>query len=269
MVECDFCGEEFDTEMELHIHWSEEHGDELNSHQEDKVKKAERKKDEQKEKKLRKRKRMAGYGLGGGVAIVLFGFIGLQLVNSAGGSSGTLDPSQLDGQPFMGEEDAPVTVVEFGDYRCPFCRQFEMTVYPELKRNYIDSGEVKFYFINFAFLGPGSTQAAVAGECVYDQDKQAFWDFHHAVYENQGPESEQWVTTDLMVQIARDNTQGLDYEQLRSCIQNQDTASEVRSDRNYGQRSEVSATPSVYVNGEKVDNWRYGGLSSRIDKALQ
>ena len=176
MVECSFCGEEFDSEHDLHVHW-DEHVDELNSHQKDKVKKATRKHEEQKTQKMRKRKQMAGWGLAGLAALVVLALIGLQFANSTGGTSGAASIN-LDGQPVMGNASAPVTVVEFGDYRCPYCRQFEtgeftgpnnpgnIGPFEKLKKNFIDTGKVKFSFINFAFLGPGSTKAAVAGECV-------------------------------------------------------------------------------------------------------
>ena len=99
----------------------------------------------------------------------------------------------------MGNESAPVTIVEFGDYRCPVCEQFDNQVFPSVKEDFIDTGEAKFYFMNYAFLDsrlPGDTSqtAARTSECVYRQNETEFWDFHHAVYDNQGPEDEDWAT---------------------------------------------------------------------------
>lgn len=260
MPECDYCGEEFDSEEDLHLHWGEEHGEELNSHEKEKVKKAERKRDEQKKDKMRKRKQYAGYALGGALALVLVGIVGAQLMNSGG----TAAFDSLEDQPMMGEEDAPVTVVEFGDYKCPHCATFEFDVLPQLKENFIDSGQVKYYFINFPILGGDSTNAAVASECVYKQDQDQFWDYHKALFENQQGETD----AESLVQLAEDSTEGLDYGQLENCIRNQGTISDVNSDRQKGQTEGVSSTPTVYVNGDQVANWEYNNLAQKIENAL-
>lgn len=266
MVECSFCGEEFEDEKELHRHW-DEHKDELNSHQKEKVKKAKRQKEEQKKAKMQKRKQYAGYGLAAVILIGLIGVVGAQLLNSGGDAGGALD--NLDGQPTMGSEDATVTVVEFGDYKCPFCRQFETEVFPQLKSNYIDNGQVKFKFVNYAFLGASSDRAAVAGECVYNQDPEQFWDFHKSVYENQGPESQDWATQDFLMELARENTENLNYNSLETCISSQQTVDEVRKDQRIGSQAGVTGTPAVYVNGQKVQNaLSYSSISSVIDQEL-
>ncbi len=267
MPRCEFCDEEFDSERELHIHWGEEHEDELNSHQKEKVKKSRRQKDEEKQKKMQRRKTMAGWGLAGIAGLAVIGFLAMNMMGS-GSTADQTSTFQLDQQPMIGSENASVTVVEFGDYRCPYCQRFETNVFPQLKQNYIDTGQVKFYFINYAFLGPGSTQAAVAAECVNQQSEEQFWNFHKAIYENQGPESQQWVTTDLLVNLAQENTEGLDYEQLRSCINSQDTISQVRSDMQIARNNQVSSTPTVFVNGKSVNRWDYGSLRAAIEREL-
>jgi protein-disulfide isomerase len=276
MKECEYCGEEFENDTELHAHW-QEHSDELNSHQKDKMKKAKRKLKEQQDAKMQKRKQYAGYAFAGILGLVLVGVVGAQLLQSNGGSAQFGD---LSGQPMLGNESAPVTIVEFGDYYCPYCREFETGertgqdipsnkgVFEKVKENFIDSGQVKFYFIHFPFLRPGSTDAAVAAECVYEQDNEQFWDYHHAIYKNQGSESERWATPDFLMEIARNSTEGLDYDQLRTCIDNQETLSEVRSDRQVGQQAGVSSTPSVFVNGERVSNWQYSNLAQEIESEL-
>lgn len=270
MTDCSFCGEEFDDKTDLHIHWGEEHEDELNSHQKDKIKKAKRKKSEQKEKKNAKRKKMAGMGLAGIGALAVIALLGSQLINT--GPSGQEIP--LEGQPMTGNPDANVTVVEFGDYRCPVCKQFDTQVWPQLKKNYVDTGKIQFYFINYAFLdqnfaGDTSTRAAVAGECVVNQDEEQFWNFHKAVYDNQGPERQDWATKDFLMDLARENTEGLDYEELNACISNRETIDKVQKDRSIGRNAGVTGTPSVYVNGDKIQNWQYNSLRAAIEQQLR
>lgn len=270
MTECSFCGEEFDDKTGLHVHWGEEHEDELNSHQEEKVKKARRKKKERKEQRNAKRKKMGGMALAGIGALIVVALLGSQLMNS--GPQNQDIP--LENQPMMGNPDANVTVVEFGDYRCPVCKQFDVQVFPRLKENYIDTGQIKFYFVNYAFLddhftGQTSTRAAVAAECVYDQDEEQFWNFHKALYDNQGPERQDWATQDFLMQLARDNTEGLDYSQLEACISNQETVDRVQEERRTGDQVGVTGTPSVYVNGDQIQNWQYSSLSAAIEQELR
>ncbi|MFB6242124.1 MAG: DsbA family protein [Candidatus Nanosalina sp.] len=267
MEECDFCGEEFESKKKLHLHWGEKHEEELNSHQEEKVKKAKRQRKEEKGRNREKRKRQVFYGLG---AVLLLGLTALiipQLMPSGNSQvSGNLD---LAGQPMQGDPNASVTVVEFGDYRCPYCARFEQSVFPKLKEQYIETGKVKFYFVNMAFLGPGSTEAAVAAECVYRQDEQQFWDFHHAIYENQGPESERWVTQELLMNLARNGTDGLDYGKLRQCISDQETLPEVLSDKEIARKNGVSSTPTIFVNGEKIQGNSFEAVKSAVERELE
>ena len=265
MVECEYCGEEFEEEQDLHAHWSE-HEDELNSHQKDKMKKAKRKKEEKKKNRKEKRKKQAFYAMAGVLGLAVAALVVPQLLPSGGASNYNLS---VEGQPTIGNESAEVTVIEFGDYRCPYCRQFEMTTFPQIKENYIDTGQVKFSFINLAFLGQGSEQAANAGECVYRQNETQFWDFHKGIYENQGSESENWVTNDLLMEVARDTTEGLDYDELQTCFSQRQANDNVREDRGIANTNGVDSTPTVFVNGQLVQGSDYSTISSAIERELQ
>jgi protein-disulfide isomerase len=271
MVECEFCGEEFSSETVLHVHWGKEHAEELTSHQQDTVKKARR--EQQREKRLQKRKnsqrkKRLGYGLAVFLGVAFLVAVGSHFVSVEESPTQTSSQFDIENQPVLGAEDAPVTVVEFGDYRCPFCKQFETNVVPRLKTNYIETGKVKLVFINFPFLGPGSTEAAIASECVLEQNETAFWSFHHALYRNQGDESEQWVTTDLLLNIAKENTEGVDVQRLKQCIRGRETQSAVAADRSTAQANGVDSTPTVFVNDQQVQNRDYNGLTAIIDREL-
>jgi protein-disulfide isomerase len=267
MAECKYCEEEFESEEEMHLHWGEEHEDELNSHDKEKVKKARREREEAQKTKKQKRRKIAGKALAIGGALIVAVVLGQQALSSMGGQTADLD---LEGQPMEGNENANVTVVEFGDYQCPYCKQFDQNTHSRLKENYIDTGEVKFYYVNYAFLGQGSTDAAVASECVYDQtgNSEQFWNFHHGVFDRQGAENSGWVTTVLMMEIARDTTEGLDYEGLRQCIDSQETLDQVQSERRMGSSNGVTGTPAIYVNGESVPNNDYASIRAAIEQEL-
>lgn len=267
MVNLDFTDKEFSSPEEVEK-YLEENEEDLNSHKKDKLKKAKRELKEQKQQKMAKRKKIATYGivgvLGLGLAVLVLG----PLVQIALAPSSGLD---LEDQPMMGQENASVSVVEFGDYKCSFCAQFESQTVPQLEENYIETGDAKFYYVNYAFLdsgnGDSSETASVASECVNDQDPDQWHSFHETVLQNQGPQDEDWATEETLMDIARDSTEGLDYDSLEQCISNKETLDEVRSDTEMGRQNGVSGTPTVFVNGEQVDS-SYEAISTAIDEEL-
>lgn len=89
--------------------------------------------------------------------------------------------------PVLGKPDAPVTVIEFADFQCPFCERFYKDAEKGIIENYVKSGKVKFVFRNYAFLGPESNIAAEGSYCASEQGK--FWEYHNFLFDNQGPES--------------------------------------------------------------------------------
>jgi protein-disulfide isomerase len=89
----------------------------------------------------------------------------------------------LEKGPALGSPSAPVTIVEFSDFRCSFCRKFWADTLPNLKQSYFDRGTAQFVFRHFAILGKQSEQAALASECAAEQGK--FWQYHDKLFANQ------------------------------------------------------------------------------------
>jgi protein-disulfide isomerase len=85
--------------------------------------------------------------------------------------------------PALGAPSAPVTIVEFSDFRCSFCKKFWADTLPKLKKSYFERGTVQFVFRHFAILGKQSEQAALASECAAEQGK--FWQYHDKLFANQ------------------------------------------------------------------------------------
>ena len=257
MTECKFCDKDFDSKQELHIHWGEEHEDELNSHQEEKVKKAQRKKEENKEAKTQKRRNFLLKGLTG-VTLVVFAVITVPQIMSMFQSS----PFQLDQQPMMGDENASVTVVEFGDYQCSHCKTFDSEVKPQLKNEYIDSGEVKFYYINFPVINENSELAARAGEYVKANDPENFWDFHSELFSISGP-----LTQELIASTANKTT-NISEEEIEEGLTSEEANSNVNTDKEVANKNGVKRTPTVYVNGERTGN-SYEEIKSAVESNLE
>jgi protein-disulfide isomerase len=105
----------------------------------------------------------------------------------------------------LGDPNAKVTLVEYGDYQCPFCGRFFSEVEPLIRQNYIQTGKVNMIFRNFEFLGPESEASAEASECAKDQGK--FWEYHDALYsakvaDTAGGENDGSLNRDLFLKIA-------------------------------------------------------------------
>lgn len=148
----------------------------------------------------------------------------------------------------LGNPTAPVTIIEFGDFQCPFCGRFHKTVSPQLRERYIKTGKVKFIWRDFAFLGQESTDAARAAHCAGAQEK--FWDYHDYIFEHQNGENRGAFAVPNLKQFAR--VLGLDQAAFDQCLDSQKYADTVASDTKIGREVGVSGTPTTFVNGEQV-----------------
>lgn len=265
MVECDFCDEEFEGKEDLHIHWMEEHEDELNSHQEEKAKKAKREREERQKIRKEQRKKYIYYGVGGAVLLAIVGVLGVQMIPSG---TPTTNGISIEGEPMIGNPDANVTVVEFGDFQCPACNRFEQGAFSRLKENYIDTGKIKFYWKDYPLeqLHPWARTAAETMECVYRQNETAFWKVKSTLFDNQ-----RTITTGNVQDkiIGWAENQGVNGSQVRSCLQSGTPGAEVREDERQGAAAGVTGTPSIYVNGKKLDSFAYPVVRQAIEKELK
>lgn len=168
--------------------------------------------------------------------------------------------------PLQGNPNAKLKIVEFGDFRCPFCDRFFKDTLPQLQKDYIDTGKVSFYFRHYQFLGPASVVAGNAAECANEQGK--FWVFHNYLYENQPPESDTSLyTTDKLTPIA--GQLGLNADQFRSCLDSKKYDKNISDDLAAGQKAGVSGTPTVFINGLPIVGAQpYSAFKTVIDQEL-
>ena len=171
-------------------------------------------------------------------------------------------------QQSLGKDDAPVKVVEFGDFKCPACRTWDVTVLPRLKEEYIDKGKVQLYFINFPFIGKDSDLGAAAGEAIYKQDKDSFWTFYDEIYQSQKKDTEEWITEDLLLSIVKEKLPKVDVEQFKKDLHSKDIKEKVSKDSDRAQKLKVQGAPSVYVNGN-LANPDFDSMKKAIDKELK
>ncbi|KQO04318.1 DsbA family protein [Paenibacillus sp. Leaf72] len=171
--------------------------------------------------------------------------------------------------PVQGSVDAPVKIVEFGDYKCPVCRDFSQQIKPQLEKDYIETGKASFYFANYSFIGKDSVTAALAAEAVYQQNNDAFWTYNQAIYDNQQNENIEWATPEHLVQLAKDAKLPIDFDLLKSDIENKTYQKQVDRDNSLVRPLNIGGTPTVFINGKAVSSLDYATLKSTIEAALK
>ncbi len=153
----------------------------------------------------------------------------------------------LDDDPQMGDKSARVTVIEFSDFQCPFCRRSYSDSIPQLKSEYVDTGKVLFVYRDFPLdsIHPGARPAAVAAECADDQNK--FWEYHNKIFDEQNKQGQGTVqfSNDDLKKWAADI--GLDTTSFNSCLDSNKYDSEVSKDFQDGATAGVSGTPTFYI----------------------
>ena len=173
----------------------------------------------------------------------------------------------LDDRAVLGEEDANVTMVEFGDYLCPFCQEFEFTTKNQLQEDgYFESGDLNSYYLHFPVVDTaGSTNAAVAAECAYNQGNDEYWNLHDTLFEVQ---QEIGYDDQSLIDLAEENT-NVDIEEFESCVTGQETIDTVNNDQNVARANAVDSTPTVFINGERVpDPMDYSQVEAMIESEL-
>ena len=122
----------------------------------------------------------------------------------------------LAGSTILGNQDAKITIVEFGDYQCTFCYKFHNDVMKKINEKYIKSGEVNFVYKDFPLNGESSILASEASYCAQQQNQ--FWTYHDILYDNWGGENTGWITQEVLTNFAKES--GLNLEKFNSCMKN-------------------------------------------------
>lgn len=154
--------------------------------------------------------------------------------------------------PVLGNANAPVKIIEFGDYKCPSCQYFAQQIEPRLKKDFIDTGAASMHFMNFTIIGPDSNTAALAGQSIYHQSNDAYWAFYEAVYRNQGNEKVEWATPDFLTSLAQKENIKVDYAKLQQDIVSRTYQNEVDEHNAIAKKkNNLSGTPTLFINGKK------------------
>jgi len=157
-----------------------------------------------------------------------------------------------DNDPIRGDPNAPITIIEFSDFQCPFCARFHVQTLPLLLEEYIDAGKVNFVYRDFPIqsIHPNALPAAVSAECANEQGK--YWEYHDTLFEKQSAWSR--LDSDAVIstfsQYAKDV--GLEEEQFDSCLGSGKYLEEVQGDLSDGRDYDITGTPGFFIGNEEI-----------------
>ena len=226
-------------------------------------------------------------GIGAGVAIACI-FCGVLLVNMI-----DTEPTQIldeitiseitatekpttasfygNASPILGDINAPLTLVEFGDYQCTFCKKFFDETEKSILMNYVETGKVKVLFKDFIVVNEDSVNAASAAHCANDQ--KMFWQYHSTLYNNWDGEGTGWASSEQLHQFA--STLGLDMNEFSECMSQSKWKDMVLSSHADGRTLGVDATPTFFIIDENnealkiVGAQRYDVFQEVFDSLLE
>lgn len=203
-------------------------------------------------KKRRQQEQRQRFILIGVVALIAIGVVAVLVIPNFTpvGAVVTVTPNprpQAQGLS-MGNPNAPVKVVEYADFQCPYCKEYAQQLEPQIDKNYVETGKVYFTYVPYSFIGPESFAAAEAAYCANDQGK--FWEYHDILFANQQSENSGAFSNKRLIAFA--SAIGLDTSKFQSCLNSQKYKDQVNQDIVKGNQAGVSATPSFVVNGKLV-----------------
>lgn len=166
----------------------------------------------------------------------------------------------------MGDPNAPVRIIEYGDFQCPYCMRFWRETEPQIIDNYVSSGQVYFEYRSLAFLGQESLDAAEAAYCAGDQGK--FWEYHDTLFSNQTGENVGDFSAARLRQFAAQI--GLDEAAFAGCLADGTHQATVQAEIDAAHAAGISSTPSFLINGNLVEGAQpYDVFEAEIEAALQ
>lgn len=163
-----------------------------------------------------------------------------RLIQDTSNSSANRVHASVIDAPVLGRADAPVTLVEFSDYQCPYCRMFFSDTFPTLKHDYIDTGKLRYVFRDYPLdqMHPQARKAAEAAHCAGEQGK--YWEMHDLLFQNQ-----QALASAQLTEHARNL--GLDGASFDACLESAKYAERVKEGQSTGAAAGVRGTPGFIL----------------------
>jgi len=160
------------------------------------------------------------------------------------------DLLKTDNLPFLGTPGAPVTVVEFGDFQCPYCRQEADVVRTKLMEAFPQDLQLFYMDYPIAAIHPFARGAAILGRCIYTQNNASFWNYHDWIFEHQAEITAENLRDKAMEYARGDNH--LDMNRLAACAVAPEPRAEVDRTIAMGDALRITATPTLFINGRRL-----------------
>ena len=182
---------------------------------------------------------------------------------SGSGAEVVVDPNDWHAQ---GAADAPVTIIEYSDFQCPYCERYFNETYPQIKEQYIDQGHVRYIFRHFPLAFHSEARpAAQAAECAGEQGK--FWEMHDALFENQDSWAGNAEPAAVFAGLA--DGLGLDGAEFEACLSSEKYADKIQEDADAGAEDGVDGTPAFFVNGVSISGAQpFSAFQQQVDYFL-
>jgi protein-disulfide isomerase len=153
--------------------------------------------------------------------------------------------------PSLGNANAPVTIIEFADFQCPFCQKFFANSESDLISKYVDTGKARLVFEDFPFLGQESEDAAEAAKCAQAQGQ--FWPYHNYLYSHQDPSGENKGGFSIShLEAFAKIIPGIDSEKFNSCLDEHQELNAVQTVMASGYNYGVTSTPTIFIDGKEI-----------------
>ena len=164
-------------------------------------------------------------------------------MDSIGPTEITMETFVENGSPFLGNPNASITLVEFGDYQCHYCHVFFESIEGKIMKNYIETGKVKMIFKDYNIIGKDSVKASQGAHCANDQG--LFWEYHDILYSNWTGENNGWASGANLANYAQDI--GLEMNQWTDCMSQQKHSKTILDSNEDAKKLQLTGTPAFFV----------------------
>ena len=155
----------------------------------------------------------------------------------------TIDTFLSNGSPILGDPDAPITLVEFGDYQCHYCNVFFQSIEKDIVKNYVDTGKVKIIFKDYNIIGEDSVKASQGAHCANDQG--LFWEYHDILYSNWTGENNGWASSENLAIFAQQI--GLNMNKWSECMNKGSHSQIILKSNDDARVLELTGTPAFFI----------------------
>lgn len=209
------------------------------------------------------------------IGIVAVGLVVFMIVDNQSKAAST-EPIVIDdkGQPVLGDSSATVQILEFGDYKCPYCKSFAASFFPKIKEDFIDTGKAQFHFMNDDFISVDSTRSAEFAEVVYQElGNDVYWKFHELLYSKQPDgekyEKEDYFTEEFLIETLGGIASAEEVAKVKTSFQEGNGKESLEVDHSYVELLNVASTPTLFINGKQFTGSTYDDFVEMVEEELQ